>query len=225
MRVLYARSNFQDDPWARLQRTVQYVVTVSFGSRADVDAAAAHVRLVHEQLGITDAQQLAWVHLCQVDSFLAAARAGGLHLSAEDEDRYVREQMLAASLVEIPAELIPSTVDELQQHMEWMRAQLASTPEAREAAWTVIAPPLPVARRYVVPARLGWSLMSSLAVGLLPEWARRMYRYPSAPGVGVATSIGMRTLRQVVQLLPERFHEGPAYRAAKQRAAGLKAAP
>jgi uncharacterized protein (DUF2236 family) len=58
-----------------------------------------------------------------------------------------------------------------------------------------------------------------LAVGLLPTWARRMYRLPPAPGAGFATAAGMRTLRAAVRTLPERYREGPAYRDAKRRAA------
>lgn len=223
MRVLYTRSNFQDDPWSRLQRTVQYMVTVSFGARADVDAATAAVRAVHHRLGIADPSQLAWVHACQIDSFLSAARAGGLGLSRADEDRYVAEQAVAASFVEVPNELIPHTVHELDRYMAGMRAELARTPEAREAARTVIAPPIPARGRYVVPARLGWTALSLLAVGLLPDWARRMYGLPPVPGIGLVTAGGMRGLRRFVQLLPDRFREGPAYREAKSRAARIEA--
>ncbi len=224
MQVLYARSNFQDDPWARLQRTVQYMVTVTFGAQADVDAATARVRGVHRHLGIADAEQLAWVHACQVDSFLAAARAGAaLVSSVAEEDRYVAEQAVAASFVEVPGELIPHSVRELELYMTQMRPALARTSEAREAARTVIAPPLPAKGRYVVPARLGWTALSLLAVGLLPDWARRMYGLPPMPGIGLVTAGGMRGLRRVVQSLPERFREGPAYREAKARVARLAA--
>jgi uncharacterized protein (DUF2236 family) len=219
MALLYSSSNFQDDPWARLQRTVGYVATVSFAPREQADRAAARVRAVHEQLGVTDPEQLAWVHLCLVDSFLAAARASGLRLSSADADRYVAEQALAARLVAVPAELAPHTQDELAAAIEAMRPLLRGTREAREAARFVIAPPLPIPVRYRVPARAGWTTVSSLAVGLLPTWARRMYRLPPAPGAGLVTAAGLRTLRRAVRTLPERYREGPAYRAAKARAA------
>jgi uncharacterized protein (DUF2236 family) len=219
MGLLYARSNFQDDPWARLQRTVAYVATVSFGSTAQVDAAADRVRRVHARLGITDPEQLAWVHACEVDSFLTAARASGVRLRRADADRSLVEQVRAAALVGVPDELAPRTVDELAAYFARMRPHLASTPQAREAARFVIAPPLPVPGRYVLPARAGWSTASSLAVGLLPAWARRMYRLPPTPGAGLATLAGMRALRGAVRALPQRWREGPMYRDAKARAA------
>jgi uncharacterized protein (DUF2236 family) len=219
MELLYSRSNFQDDPWRRLESTVGYVGTVSFAPRAEVDAASARVRTVHAALGIDDPEHLAWVHLCLVDSFLTAAGAAGLRLGRADADRYVLEQAQAASFVGVPDALIPTSAAGLAAAIAAMRPQLRSTPQAREAARVVIAPPMPVPTRYVLPARLGWTTASALAVGLLPRWALRMYRLPALPGRSVAAAAGLRTLRGAVRTLPAQYREGPLYREAKQRAA------
>lgn len=217
MELLYTRSNFRDDPWARLESTVTYVGMVSFGRRSDVDAAAARVRAVHHALGIDDPEQLAWVHLCLVDSFLVAARAAGLRLSRADRDRYVAEQCRAARLVGVEPDRTPTTSGELAEAMRAMRPVLRSTAEAREAARVVVAPPMPVPARFVVPARLGWTTVSALAVGLLPAYALRMYRLPPLPGRKLATSAGLLALRGAVRTLPAQYREGPLYRAAKER--------
>jgi uncharacterized protein (DUF2236 family) len=221
MRTLYEASHFQDDPWRRLESTTIYVGVVSFAPRPTVDRAAARVRAVHDRLGITDGEQLAWVHACLVDSFLTAARASGLRLSPPEVDRYVLEQTTAARLVGVPEPLTPTTAAELADFIRSIRPVLRATAEAREAARYVIVPPLPVPTRFAVPARMGWSAVSSLAVGLLPGWARRMYRLPPVPGTALVTVGGMRALRRSVQLLPERYREGPLYREAKARAARL----
>jgi uncharacterized protein (DUF2236 family) len=221
MAKLYQTSSFQDDPWSRLEHTVRYVGTVSFAARADVDAAAAHVRGVHRRLGIDDPEQLAWVHACLVGSFLASSRAAGIRLDRADVDGYVTEQVVAAELVGVPDELIVRTAAELHEYMTAIRPRLTGSREAREAARFVIAPPLPVPRRFVLPARLGWTTVTSLAVGLLPPWARRMYRLPPLPGARVATATGMRALRTAVRTLPLQYREGPLYRDAKARAAAL----
>jgi uncharacterized protein (DUF2236 family) len=219
MRLLYEKSSFQDDPWARLQATVIYVGTVSFGTTAEVDAAARHVRAVHRRLGISDPHQLVWVHACEVDSFLTAARYAGVRISAEDADQYVSEQVRAARLVGVPATLAPLTTSDLDAYFAEMRPRLRLTPEAREAARVVLAPPLPVPRRWALPARAGWTTLASLAVGLLPSWARRMYRMPPLVGAGVATTAGLRTLRAAVATLPEQWRHGPPYRRAMARVA------
>jgi uncharacterized protein (DUF2236 family) len=219
IRLLHEKSNFRDDPWSRLQQTVGYVATVSFAPRAEVDAAAARVRAVHDRLGVDSAEQLAWVHACLVDSFLAAATAAGLRLTGADRDRYVLEQMRAAQLVGVPTDRTPADSAELAEVIAGLRPRLAGTPEARAAARVVLAPPLPVSAGWVVPARAGWTTISALAVGLLPGWARRMYRPPPLPGAGLATAAGMRAVRGAVHTLPSRYREGPSYRQAKARAA------
>ncbi|TAM86662.1 MAG: DUF2236 domain-containing protein, partial [Jatrophihabitans sp.] len=219
MRKLYEVSGFQDDPWPRFQRTITYVAVVSFAPRARVDRAAAHVRGVHRRLGVTDPEQLAWVHACLVDSFLVAARAAGMRLSREDRERYVSEQVRAAELVGVPDAWIVRDLAELRGFVARLRPSLRGTAQAREAARLVIAPPLPVARRFLLPAHLAWGTVTSLAVGLLPAWARRMYRLPPLPGAGLATSTGLRALRAAVRTLPAQYREGPLYRDAKERAA------
>jgi uncharacterized protein (DUF2236 family) len=219
MALLDERSDYQSDSWSRLQRTTGYVATLTFGTRAEVDAATARVRSVHHRLGIDDPEQLAWVHACEVDSFLAAARGVGLALSADDADRYVAEQAQAAAFLEVPAELTPQTSAELQAFINEIRPRLARTEAAVRAARSVLSVRLPVAPRYVLPARAAWSTVSAIAVGLLPSWARRMYRLPPLPGAGVVTVGAMRSLRLAVDALPTRWTHGPAYHAAMERAA------
>jgi uncharacterized protein (DUF2236 family) len=219
MQVLSERSNYRADPWARFERTISYVATLCFAPTDAVDAAAARVRTVHHTLGIDDPEQLAWVHACLVDSFLVAARAAGVRLTAADRDCYVHEQVIAARLVEVPAALTPNTFGQLQTYLASVRPALAGTPDARAAARLVVLPPLPVPRRFLLPARLGWTTISTLAVGLLPRWARRMYGLPPLPGAALTTAAGLRTLRRAVRALPEQYREGPLYRAAKARAA------
>jgi uncharacterized protein (DUF2236 family) len=217
MRLLVERSNFRDDPWSRFERTITYVGMLCFATTAEVDEAAAHVRSVHKALGVDDEEQLAWVHACLVDSFLVAARAAGVRLSVSDRDQYVREQMIAAHLVDVSAP--PTSFVELKRFIDQLRPSLAGTSEAREAARLVVLPPLPVRRSLVVPARLGWTTISTLAVGLLPKWARSLYGLPPLPGAAFTTAAGMRTLRRTVRALPVQYREGPLYRQAKARVA------
>jgi hypothetical protein len=63
--------------------------------------------------------------------------------------------------------------------------------------------------------------VTSLAVGLLPGWARRKYLLPPLPGAALTTAAGMRALRHAVRVLPEQYREGPIYREAKARVAAL----
>ena len=49
-----AHSNFREDAWGRLQRTGDYVGTLTFGSKEEADKLSARVRKVHEMLKVDE---------------------------------------------------------------------------------------------------------------------------------------------------------------------------
>jgi len=62
-------SNFREDAWGRLQRTGDYVSTLTFAPTSEALALVARVRKVHTSLGLDDPHLLLWVHMSLVDSF------------------------------------------------------------------------------------------------------------------------------------------------------------
>ena len=54
-------------------------------------------------------------------------------------------------------------------------------------------------------------------MGLLPGWARRMYRLPGLGLTDLAATGTLRALRTGALAVPERFREGPTLKAAKAR--------
>ncbi|HEY9476280.1 MAG TPA: oxygenase MpaB family protein, partial [Mycobacteriales bacterium] len=185
-------SGFRTDPWGRLFRTAEYVGTITFGTRTAAERAAARVRGLHRRLGVDDPELLRWVHCCEIDSFLTAARRAGVRLTDTDADRYVAEQVRAAELVGIPPQMAPAGVEELRARIDSYRPVLAGGAQAREAARFVLVPPMPLR---ALPARPAWTGVATLAFCLLPRWARRMYRLPGLPSTDLAASVAARTLR------------------------------
>ena len=96
-----AHSNFREDAWGRLQRTGDYVSTVTFGTREEVDALTRRVRMIHEKLGLDDPHLLLWVHMAMVDAFLDTALRSGVKLRESEQDTYISEMVTFATLVEI----------------------------------------------------------------------------------------------------------------------------
>ena len=94
-------SLFRGDPWGRLQRTGEWVATVTFGSTESAERAGARLRGVHRRLApgiepetglpyrVDDPELLLWVHCTEVESFLNAFRRSGGRLRRGDGDRYV----------------------------------------------------------------------------------------------------------------------------------------
>ena len=222
---------FRDEPWPRLIRTATYVDTLTFGTRAEARAAVEQVRGIHRRLGATeqttgrtyrvdDPDLLLWVHCCEVDSLLSAARRAGLPLTDDDADRYVAEQVTAAELIGVPRDDVPDSVDALAAYFEAMRPTLAVTVAARDAYRLIVLPPMPTWVRYLTPAQPAWGGLATLAVALLPPWARRMYSLPGLGLTDAAATAGLRGFRQAMLRLPQRARRSPIVWGGWDRVAG-----
>jgi uncharacterized protein (DUF2236 family) len=228
---------FREAPWPRLVRTAAYVDTVTFGTRTEAVAAVARVRAIHARLGgiepttgrayrVDDPDLLLWVHCCEVDSLLTAARRGGVPLTDGDADRYVAEQVTAAELIGVAPGDVPASVSALAAYFDRMRPELAVTPAAQDAFRLVTVPPMPTWVRLLTPAQPAWGGLAVLAVGLLPRWARRMYRLPALAVTDAAATAAARAFRSAMLPLPQRVRRSPIVWTGIERvaAAGLSAA-
>jgi uncharacterized protein (DUF2236 family) len=178
-------SDYRHDPWGRLQRTADFLAATTFGPVDQARASVARVRAVHEHVtGVADdgvpyeandPHLLRWVHIVEVDSFLAANRRHGAEpLDAADADEYVAQMSVIATEFGIPRP--PRTVAELTRQIHSYRPELRAIPEAREAArFLLLQPPVQLAARPV------YGVIAASAVALLPRWARTPLRLPWMP--------------------------------------------
>jgi uncharacterized protein (DUF2236 family) len=179
-------SRYRDDPWARLQQTSFFLAVTTFGPAEQAERAVARVRGVHRRVhGIaadgrtyaaSDPDLLRWVHVAEVDSFLAAYQRYGLggRLDKGERDAYVADTGSIASRLGVIDP--PRSEFELREQLDRFRPELAGTPEAREAArYLLLHAPLPLA------ARVPYSAVAAAAVGLMPAWTRWPLRLPYLP--------------------------------------------
>jgi uncharacterized protein (DUF2236 family) len=178
-------SDYRHDPWGRLQRTAEFLAATTFGPATEAERAVARVRAVHERVkgvasdgrhySANDPHLLRWVHLAEIDSFLAAHdRYGQERLTPAERNQYVADTAKVARALGVPAP--PESVDALEHQLRSFRPELRSTTEARDAArYLLVSPPLPIA------GRAPYALIAGAAVGLLPYWARLPLRLPLLP--------------------------------------------
>ncbi len=178
-------SDFRHDPWGRLQRTADFLAATTFGPAQESQRAIDMVKAVHERVrGVArdgrtyeanDPHLLKWVHIAELDSFLAAHdRYGQIELTDDQRDGYVEDMALIASALGVIDP--PRTVAQLRQQLGAYRRELRSSPEARDVArYLVFSPPLPVV------ARAPYAVLSAAAISLLPVWARIPLRLPWFP--------------------------------------------
>jgi uncharacterized protein (DUF2236 family) len=226
-----ANTSFKSDPWGRLQRTSDWVVTVTYGTTAEAQAAGARLRKLHSRLRpgvepetgrryrIDDPDLLLWVHCSLVESVLSCFRRSGGFLTPEDGDRYVDEMRAMAVLVGLRREDVPGTEAQLAEYYERVRPELRVTKVAlRNVLWS-FAPPMPRWVEFATPARPAWAGIAATAFGLLPPWARRLYGLPGLPTTDLTAALVARAVRRTALVLPSRLVESPAYRSAMQRIA------
>ena len=178
-------SDYRADPWGRLQRTADFLASTTFGPATLAEESIARVRQVHRRVrGVApdgraysagDPHLLRWVHICEVDSFLAAYhRYGAAPLSDDEADEYVADMARVATALGVNHP--PVTVAQLRAEFRDFRDELKGTKAAREAArFLLIQPPLPLT------ARPAYALLASAAVALLPMSARWPLRLPYLP--------------------------------------------
>ncbi len=207
-------SNFREDAWGRLQRTGDYVSTITFGEPKDAHALASRVRKIHTTLGLDSPHLLLWVHMSMVDSFLDIARRSGLQLTDEQADRYVEEMVLFAEMVGIPTASVPSSVSEMHKYFLEIAPELSASDDAKRAALFLTIPPMPTAIRLATPAAPAWASLAILAASSLPQWARKLYGTPQIPGQGIVTDISLKAVRATLGVIPDALLAPPIYKAA-----------
>src|SRR5581483_1631078 len=132
---VWQNSNFQHDPFGRLQRTADFVGVTTFGSPEEAEEVGRRVRGIHRQLRIRDQDTgkverldqpefLLWVHCAEVYSYLQVARRAGLPLTDAMADRYLAEQRRSGTYVGLHEEDIPGSVREMEAFFSDFRPQL-----------------------------------------------------------------------------------------------------
>ena len=206
-----SHSDYKADPWGRLQRTADFLAATTFGPATEAQRAIDMVKRVHTRVvgtaddgrpySANDPHLLKWVHIAEVDSFLAAhAKFGEVELSPEQRDGYVLDMSrIATALGVIDA---PTTVAELADQIASYRPELRTSAPARDAArYLLLTPPLPIYQRPI------YGLLGAAAVSLMPLWTRFPLRLPWLPVseravVRPAAQTLTKTLRWALQPIP-----------------------
>ena len=224
-------SRFRDDPWGRLRRTGEWISTVTFGTTEEAESAGAALRQLHAGLKtgiepesgvpyrVDDPDLLLWVHCTEVESFLSTYRRSGGRLGRGEANTYVDEMRRSAALVGLDPSRVPATEREIDDYYQAIRPQLRVTAAARRNTIWGFAPPMPTWVTVVTPARPAWAGLMSVAAGMLPRWARRLYGLPALPTTDLAATVAGRAIREALRALPEEWVGSPARRAAEARCA------
>ena len=216
-------SDFRDDPFRRLQRTLGASWSIAFGDMARAERAIRRINAIHSVVqGVVpetgapyralDPDLLLWVHATLVDTAVRVHDRFVAPLTAEEMDAYHREAARVAVRLGVPPDRIPDTLGELRS---WMADQMSSGavrvgPTARELAPAILHP-----TRF--PPAWMWDAAHLASISVLPAPLRHQYGIPwnarRARGVERLAAV----TRWAVPRLPAAVRFVPASRTADRR--------
>lgn len=185
-------SRYREDPLGRLAGTVRWVITTTFGDRAQADQVSAYVSNLHTRVAGTytdaagapqayaasDPELLRWVHVVFADAFLTCHQVWEGDIPG-GSDAYVREWAVAGELMHVAGP--PRSEAELRSQLTEFDAVLVSDDRVAEAVRFIRSPPL---RRIVMP---GYRILFAGAVSTIeprylamlglrrPRWPARAF--------------------------------------------------
>ena len=217
-------SNFKGDPFGRLKRTVDTMLSVVFGTRADAERVVGGVNALHERVrGSTedgspyrasDPRLLLWVYSTLVYSSVKTYEMFVQRLSAAELDRYYDETKVIATMFGIPGGVLPSTLDGLWASIDERVAsgEVVVGPLARDLAGPILSPFPFVPRRVAAATAL-------VTAALLPPAIRSGYGLKLGVGRGLALASGRRATKTLLPRIPGLLRTFPAARSAERRSA------
>jgi uncharacterized protein (DUF2236 family) len=170
-------SNFRIDMHGRLRRTASFISTTTFGQRDRAMQAIERVNRIHTRVGgtlpggkvytATDPRTLAWVHIAEATSFLAAyVRHVRPDMPHSERDDYYRQFAIIARA--LGADPVPLDQREAETIFRELRADLQTSGAAREVAQFVVN-----IKPEGAPVALQKALVAE-AIAILPPFARSM---------------------------------------------------
>jgi uncharacterized protein (DUF2236 family) len=183
-----AHSNFRQEPLQRLWRTLDLMLTMTFGDAAQAIGAVRAIERVHARVhgrlaaavgpfqrgtryDANDPRLLLWVYATLVDTALLVYERLVGELPARTRVAYYEESKIGARLFGIPEHLIPRRFDDFGDYMQHMieGEMLAVGPDSKAIAASILRPPLPVGIRRLFQAT------NLFTTGLLPPVVRERY--------------------------------------------------
>jgi uncharacterized protein (DUF2236 family) len=225
-----AYSNYREDPWGRLIRTLELTTAIVFGDSEESAEASARLQRIHTRVrGVTeeaggrfpkgtpyeanDPELLMWVHATLVDTSLLVYDRYVARLSIDERRRYYEEQKLLGEAFGVPIERQPDTYADFNDYMAEMidGDSLAATDALRDVVDATLRPSLPVVARPLIEA------VNLATVGLLPSRLRDELGLAWGPGRERLVGASRLMVRGALPLLPRLLRDFPPARSADKR--------
>jgi uncharacterized protein (DUF2236 family) len=217
-------SNYREDPWGRLYRTLDVTLKIAFGDPRTSRAAADRLRRAHHRVVGTDDRGepyraldpdlLLWVHATLIDTALTMYERYVAALTPLERDVYYGEMKTLGEAYSIPSSAMPADHAAFRRYWASMLAEgLRITDTTHDVADALLRPDLP---------RLAWPAIEAIRLvttGTLPEPLRDELGLDWGPGRERLLGASQLAIRRLLPALPALLHRFPNARAGLLRAA------
>ena len=189
-------SDFQRDPFRRLQGTLDAMVTIVFGTEAQAREMAAVVGAVHDRVTgpgykANDPELLWWVYATLIDTAVRMHARFVRPLTRREAERFYDESRVVAQVLGVPEPTQQRTLPEFQDYVRHMVGTLEVSDTARELSRAILRPGLP-----------GFVVVRQLTAGLTPRPLREQFGLRwDAPRKAALLAAGLAA-RQVLPRVP-----------------------
>jgi uncharacterized protein (DUF2236 family) len=211
------------DRMRRFRRTLDAMLTFTYGSEADVRQVANHINGIHDRIygqlqrttgaihggtpySAHDPELLRWVHATVLDSTLETYERFVGPLTAEVQDRYCAEATIMGPLLGIPDELLPRNREALTVYLQSMLSSetIAVGPTARRLAADLLGLSSGIAGVLELPLMFSYRLATA---GLLPPSLREAYGLRWTVAHQAVFEAGSRASRIIRPIVPSVISE------------------
>jgi uncharacterized protein (DUF2236 family) len=217
-------SDFESDPLGRLRSTLDSLLTVVFGDRAQAETAVAVVAAVHRPVrgvspaGVSyradDPGLALWVWATLVLAALGTFEDFVGPVSDDDKAEFYEEYKVVGRLFGVTDDVIPPAYLDFVAYVGRMEDEVLDVgDDARAIAQGIFDA--------TVAGPTWWSrpTMQVAAAALLPPGVRRDYGLPWGGGRRAAYGVIRRLVRPALRILPGRARYWQHYRVARRRIA------
>jgi uncharacterized protein (DUF2236 family) len=219
-------SNYREDPFGRLYRTLDTVTTIVFGPTQAAEEAAERLHRVHTRVKgeadngtpyiATDHALIMWVHATLVDTSLLVYQNYVAPLTLGERQRYYEEQKLLGEKFGVPYDEQPMTLADFNEYFDevvYGGRTLRVTDALRDVAAATLRPRLPVP----LVGRPAIEYLNLVTTALLPQWLRDELGLPWGPARARMHAAQRAVIRRLVPALPGLLREFPPARSADRR--------
>ena len=223
-------SNYREDPWGRLYRTLDLTTQIVFGDTETAGDASARLRRMHARVrGVTkepggrypagtpyeanDPELLMWVHATLVDTSLLVYERYVGRLTIAERRRYYEEQKTLGEAFGVPLDRQPAGYADFNGYFDEMLEsdRIAVTDALRDVVDATLRPELPLVARPLAQA------LSMATAGMLPRRLRDDLGLAWGPNRERLVAGSRAALRAAMPLLPGLLREFPPARSADRR--------